>query len=127
MVRHLAAGKQTYHMSVNLPLDESFGSCLMPSRADINVECCRLDQLIHQHCTSKPLTADKSSTVSATEVEFFAVVFATKCRLCFVILASCLEGSHQCLALLIVRQQGVHSMLEKSIKYCNSVIKIQGR
>ena len=68
MVRHLSAGKQTYHLSVSLLLDESFGSCLMPSRADINVDSCHVDQLIRQHCSSKPTTIDTSSTVSATEV-----------------------------------------------------------
>jgi len=70
MVQHLAAGKQTYHLSVHLPLDESFGSCLMPSRADVNVDCCDLDQLIRQHCSSKLMSSATLSTTSATEVEF---------------------------------------------------------
>lgn len=70
LVRHLAAGKPTHHVSVSLPLDESFGSCLMPSRADVNVDACQLEDIIRQRCTvSDGNTHVISSTLSATEVK----------------------------------------------------------
>jgi len=54
---------------VSLPLDESFGSCLMPSRADVNVSNCELDELIDRCCSSSPINSATLSTGSATEVE----------------------------------------------------------
>jgi len=52
----------------------------MPSRADINIDACQLDELIpHCHHFSQKLTnTAASSTVSATEVVLRSVVFSTK-------------------------------------------------
>ena len=68
LVRHLATGKPTYCLSVSLPLDESFGSCLMPSRADMSASKCHVDELIDGCCSASPVDTVASS---ATEVESY--------------------------------------------------------
>lgn len=97
-MQHLAAGKATYRLSVNLPLDESFGSCLMPSRADINVDTCQLDELTPRchHLSQKLTNTAVSSTMSATEVELHTVVFDTKHKHVFVSYDDTFHSVHLC-------------------------------
>ena len=77
VIRILAAGKQTYRLCVSLPLDESFGSCLMPSRADMTCETCNLEEVIHRGCTSPTMNSVTASTTSTTEVKSHVCVFST--------------------------------------------------
>ena len=83
LIRHLAVGKSTCHLSVSLPLDESFGSCLMPSRADVNVTSCHIDELIDGSCSSSPTVTVTSSAPSATEV--VSLCYLTSFRFCLLL------------------------------------------
>ena len=80
MIRHLATGKRTCHLSVSLPLDESFGSCLMPSRADVNISHCELDELIQTRCSSALISTATSLAPSATEVESRSLICCCVCQ-----------------------------------------------